>query len=114
MLRRDPPSTLFPYTTLFRSWDEGTGQLRLNLTHGEDPVQIEITGAPMTSQGVGEASQLQLRVIERGAAATTWFLGGRATGRIEPTPGGADAHVVVEGRSEERRVGKEGTARRTT
>ena len=97
VLRYAQEPTVEAPDTVTSTWDEGTGQLRLNLTHGEDPVQIEITGAPMTSQGVGEASQLQLRVIERGAAATTWFLGGRATGRIEPTPGGADAHVVVEG-----------------
>ena len=51
----------------------------------------------MTSQGTGASSRLELRVIERDAAATTWFLGGRPSGRVSATPGGADAHVVVEG-----------------
>src|SRR5687767_15397926 len=31
MIRRPPRSTLFPYTTLFRSWHGGTTQLMLRL-----------------------------------------------------------------------------------
>ncbi|MGP9537988.1 beta-galactosidase [Brachybacterium sp. AOP43-C2-M15] len=79
------------------AWDEETGQLRLNLLHGEQPVQIRIIGTPLTSTGVGEESPLALRVLGRAAAATTWFLGGAASDRLAPTPGGVDAHVVVEG-----------------
>src|SRR5699024_9825412 len=78
-------------------WDEGTGQLRINLVHGEDPQQIEITGRPLTSTGKGGKSRLVLRVISRDAARTTWFLGGRPVDESTVTPGGSDAHVVVEG-----------------
>jgi hypothetical protein len=68
------------------TWDEGTGQLRLNLRPGAEPVQIDITGAPRTSAGTGEESLLALRVLGRAAAATTWFL-----------PADDGEHVVVEG-----------------
>lgn len=78
-------------------WDAGTGQLRLNLTPGDAPVQVEVTGTPVTSEGTGEESLLALRLIGRAAAATTWFLGGRPTDRMPTTPGSRDAHVVVEG-----------------
>lgn len=79
------------------SWDGETGQLRLNLVHGEAPVQIAITGTPVTSTGVGEQSLLALRVIGRAAAGTTWFLGGTPAPRMPATDGSEDAHVVVEG-----------------
>src|SRR5699024_4514948 len=65
--------------------------------HGEDPQQIEITGRPLTSTGKGGKSRLVLRVISRDAARTTWFLGGRPVDESTVTPGGSDAHVVVEG-----------------
>lgn len=79
------------------SWDASTGQLRLNLTPGAEPLQIDITGAPRTSDGEGGSSLLALRVLGRAAAATTWFLAGRPADRMSATPGGQDAHVVVEG-----------------
>ncbi|GAA1484066.1 beta-galactosidase [Brachybacterium fresconis] len=78
-------------------WDDATGQLRITLVHGEEPVSIEITGRPVTSAGKGGTSRLELRAIGRAAAGTTWFLGGRPVHRSTTTPGSADAHVVVEG-----------------
>ena len=68
------------------SWDEATGQLRLNLRPGDAPQQVDITGTPLTSAGAGEESLLALRVLGRSAAATTWIL-----------PTGDDEHLVVEG-----------------
>src|SRR5699024_10005314 len=78
-------------------WDGDTGQLRLNLTPAAAPIQVDITGAPVTSEGTGTESLLALRLISRAAAGTTWFLGGRPADRMATTPGSADAHVVVEG-----------------
>lgn len=78
-------------------WDGETGQLRLNLTPAAEPIQVEITGSPVTSEGTGAPSLLALRLLSRDAAATTWFLGGRPADRMTATPGTADAHVVVEG-----------------
>ena len=59
------------------TWDEATGQLRLNLRPGAQPLQIEVTG---------EEGHLALRVLGRAAAGTTWFL-----------PAGDGEHVVIEG-----------------
>src|SRR2546430_12506377 len=35
MIRRPPRSTLFPYTTLFRSLETGTGSVGTSTAHGE-------------------------------------------------------------------------------
>ncbi|ATG50424.1 beta-galactosidase [Brachybacterium vulturis] len=90
------PEVTAPESVL-TTWDEGTGQLRINLVHGDQPVQVEIAGRPLTSAGSGGKSRLVLRAISRTAATTTWFLGGRPVNRSTVTPGGTDAHVVVEG-----------------
>src|SRR2546427_4526124 len=37
MIRRPPRSTLFPYTTLFRSYDVGPNYLVMELVEGEPP-----------------------------------------------------------------------------
>src|SRR2546430_17097946 len=42
MIRRPPRSTLFPYTTLFRSWPGHSGYFRRG-------VQIRLAGTPRTS-----------------------------------------------------------------
>src|SRR3712207_7959942 len=51
MIRRPPRSTLFPYTTLFRSLDDGTGlnqhvrQLRRRVgvaVHGNEPLRRQL------------------------------------------------------------------------
>src|SRR3712207_7747006 len=52
MIRRPPRSTLFPYTTLFRSGDLGGTDVR---GHDHDRV-AEVHRAPL---GVGEASVLE-------------------------------------------------------
>src|SRR2546430_3910510 len=44
MIRRPPRSTLFPYTTLFRSWDAGMGQGFVELEQ-KDKVKIALFGA---------------------------------------------------------------------
>src|SRR5256885_8715221 len=45
MIRRPPRSTLFPYTTLFRSQDDLTGSTRLTIAvHGVDEPFVEDPG----------------------------------------------------------------------
>ena len=53
MIRRPPRSTLFPYTTLFRSQDAGTAwavpyQLKVGkwLKPGDNKIEIEVTNLP--------------------------------------------------------------------
>src|SRR3712207_7411374 len=42
MIRRPPRSTLFPYTTLFRSQNKG---MRIDLVYATDPVPARVTDA---------------------------------------------------------------------
>ena len=79
------PSVTAP-AVVATTWDEATGQLRLNLRPGASPLQIDITGTPLTSDGPGAESLLALRVLGRRAAATTWLL-----------PAGEGEHVAIEG-----------------
>src|SRR2546423_2725783 len=48
MMRRPPRSTLFPYTTLFRSADDGSGGCGTEVTPGS-PVTKAVSGAAHTS-----------------------------------------------------------------
>src|SRR5258708_28082283 len=59
MIRRPPRSTLFPYTTLFRSTDNGTltndaailSQIRLGTTSGLAPTLTNASGATINAAG---------------------------------------------------------------
>src|SRR5687767_15686480 len=70
MIRRPPRSTLFPYTTLFRSADEGRDQVRAGfgarhrLRKGEqqgevaiDAFSFELRGGPYAFPGRGDRSE---------------------------------------------------------
>src|SRR3712207_8594030 len=46
MIRRPPRSTLFPYTTLFRSWDLSGARAALN---GLNNAMLTLNGAAMTT-----------------------------------------------------------------
>src|SRR5687767_15249170 len=66
-MRRPPSSTLFPYTTLFRSWDDGAGvatllELARTLSQWDFPSQ----GRP---PAVDAVLQPALRVADADAAA---------------------------------------------
>src|SRR2546422_11517739 len=99
MIRRPPRSTLFPYTTLFRSEDE-LRRVRHGLVHGALGVRPV---APPVRQDA------------RAGRLIGWLGGARGRGRRARRAGlgdgrlGASAGVAV--RSEERRVGKEGRSR---
>src|SRR5689334_24282586 len=44
MIRRPPRSTLFPYTTLFRSWVAGGSPRSVDIDLGQDPYPPRRTG----------------------------------------------------------------------
>src|SRR3712207_8843798 len=58
MIRRPPRSTLFPYTTLFRSVDRGR-----RLAHAGDQLARERAHA---REGVVEAAERRVRRLQRG------------------------------------------------
>src|SRR3712207_9333001 len=101
MIRRPPRSTLFPYTTLFRSGEAVVGHLgdlyRLGLAQagvGGDDAEGRVLAPPQAGGGLGE----QVRRVARRAV----FQAGAREGRVR---------LRVADRSEERRVGKEGRSR---
>src|SRR2546430_17685055 len=94
MIRRPPRSTLFPYTTLFRSILEVNPSPMIILSGGEPLLREDLTAiARAASDG--------------GATVVVGTNGTHLTdGRIA-----ALVAAGVRGRSEERRVGKEGRSR---
>src|SRR2546429_7256191 len=65
MIRRPPRSTLFPYTTLFRSWEhrkatgEPTRPIEKILAEGE-PVLVQVLKAPIGSKGARLSTQISI------------------------------------------------------
>src|SRR3989441_13294170 len=109
MIRRPPRSTLFPYTTLFRSDRDAVGDEALDLVHVETLVD------PVDEQGLGRvglrADLAVLALVDLVGRDDQREDAERRLGeglRPSRTPR-AHAHVGVhvELRSEERRVGKE-------
>src|SRR2546422_10594931 len=62
MIRRPPRSTLFPYTTLFRSIDPGSG--RAAVIYTDDTLSKTSAGAPLrvSSRSEEHTSELQSRL----------------------------------------------------
>src|SRR2546426_11971856 len=106
MIRRPPRSTLFPYTTLFRSGDGQTGivgttlptQLSVRVADQfNNPVAgVTVTWTPAT--GSGSVNPTTSTSNGSGIAATTWTLGTvagtqtvQATGAGSPVPFTASA-----------------------
>src|SRR5207249_6991247 len=48
MIRRPPRSTLFPYTTLFRSWTAGKWSESPDAVVMEEPLQLLLDGEPLS------------------------------------------------------------------
>src|SRR3712207_6949705 len=64
MIRRPPRSTLFPYTTLFRSLFPGDERLRRWLRMAEDRVSYQGLPARICWLGYGERARTGLRFNE--------------------------------------------------
>src|SRR3712207_9536040 len=91
MIRRPPRSTLFPYTTLFRS------AVRQAVTGAAPDVVLHLAAQPLVRESYREPRF----TIETNVLGTYNVLeAAQATGSVR-------AQVVVTTRSEERRVGKE-------
>src|SRR5260370_23629249 len=56
MIRRPPRSTLFPYTTLFRSWSQPTGR---------KSIEFEVHNLAFTRRGVAELAGVAVFEVER-------------------------------------------------
>src|SRR3712207_9440411 len=91
MIRRPPRSTLFPYTTLFRSSRRVAGLFWTHNDSGRDPVIF----------AVDAGGRLQGRFRVMGARNRDW-----EDAAMGPCAGGGDCLYLVD-RSEERREGKE-------
>src|SRR5687768_17794811 len=59
MIRRPPRSTLFPYTTLFRSADRG---LQFRIEHGGDAAPFRAGLVPAEARSEEHTSELQSRL----------------------------------------------------
>src|SRR5258708_35868378 len=102
MIRRPPRSTLFPYTTLFRSTAVSTAPSVL-VTDGTNPVAgVSVTFAVATGDGsISSPSGGTVVTNSSGIAAlSSWVVG---------TAAGSNNNTV---RSGERRGGEEGRTRR--
>src|SRR3989449_7856700 len=86
MIRRPPRSTLFPYTTLFRSW-EGSPHLGAGSRHGErrERAVFEASGATLhRGHAEGSAEAVRGGITSQRLAASA----GRTGGAVLPGPGG--------------------------
>src|SRR2546425_11120447 len=90
MIRRPPRSTLFPYTTLFRS---PTIHVALDVKPGSDPSPINPRSQGVTPVAVLSSADFDASQMDEASMAFG--------------PGGASAVHENYQRSEERRVGKE-------
>src|SRR2546427_2980872 len=79
MIRRPPRSTLFPYTTLFRSWegdktfDNGLTRPGLNVLF-ETPYVVQTTGVPDVIQTTFYRDISGAGVFAAGTVAWNWAL----------------------------------------
>src|SRR5256885_17042559 len=94
MIRRPPRSTLFPYTTLFRSLLERAG---------DGKVQEVILATSFTAEGEATAHAISEALKARGIHVTRLARGVPIGSELEYVDLGTIAHA----RSEERRVGEE-------
>src|SRR2546425_6137660 len=65
MIRRPPRSTLFPYTTLFRSLSPGAGRPRARRAHRRPPRPARALGAARPEPVPGEAVDGERAARER-------------------------------------------------
>src|SRR2546430_15938772 len=102
MIRRPPRSTLFPYTTLFRSVARARHVEHL-ARHRRDPADLLVLGDEHHALGTeGEEQVVDTQLVERGGQRVGVRQIERRAHRLLELPA-----IRLEQRSEERRVGKE-------
>src|SRR5260370_40640873 len=122
MIRRPPRSTLFPYTTLFRSILNSIDQRRAEVAHGLLPAQCvgqlhaEVLHR-IPSQGCGEGAVAGITPVNPSVGAVSTGIqtvgpvlidcAAAAKGQAAFSVGAHRGLDLVAERSEERRVGKE-------
>src|SRR5256885_17046986 len=95
MIRRPPRSTLFPYTTLFRSLDEVVlEQQRLGLGRNDD--RLEVGDLAHQGRALGRIARVRAEIARHPGAEALGL------SHVKDLP-----RRVLPQRSEERRVGKE-------
>src|SRR2546427_13242630 len=83
MIRRPPRSTLFPYTTLFRSRDVTTDRADGHVERPGAPGQ-RVADVPVAENAEGLAGQLRPRRRRRGADGPLALPGSTPERRVEP------------------------------
>src|SRR5256885_15128606 len=100
MIRRPPRSTLFPYTTLFRSWSDAQALAQQTVSffmaEGEHTIGIDMQVLGATQTSIDTPGMLQFSLVFRGPRQPQLS---QRTYRVR--------HAQLGDRSEERRVGKE-------
>src|SRR3712207_9395460 len=125
MIRRPPRSTLFPYTTLFRSFIEAFTYRMGAHTTSDDPTRYRLASELEEWKLRDPIARVKAYLSRSGVADAAFFDAVEAeadelakrirTGTVEmpDPPGTAMFDQVYAERSEERRVGKEGRSRWT-
>src|SRR2546426_12796835 len=104
MIRRPPRSTLFPYTTLFRSLEQRRGLLPLLFRLGELPLELLL---PLPHGGEQHGPGAPLQDVEQRREDDQRPDDQAAVYAERPPPAAFLRPRRHRGRSEERRVGKE-------
>src|SRR3712207_7755367 len=92
MIRRPPRSTLFPYTTLFRSFGETVEQLVGRLCGGRGELPVGHLTGPRDSRRLTEAWQVGAALAESGGP-----IGRRLQEGVERAEGAPHSHELEPG-----------------
>src|SRR3712207_9105694 len=107
MIRRPPRSTLFPYTTLFRSFDADPKGVATRKASGKVLAAL-YPALPELWGGSADLAESNNTAVE---GEPSFLPADRQTKMWNGGPYGRTLHFGVRERSEERRVGKEGRSR---
>src|SRR5258708_38101599 len=94
MIRRPPRSTLFPYTTLFRSRESAVKDARYNLNNCQvyAPFEALVTNLTISEGAYAHVGQDVFTLID---ARTWWAIGNFSEGQLSQIKPGMRADVYV-------------------